>query len=92
MELKYKIILIIIVLVLIAFLFPKPCSNSGTAVSPLAKYKDCNCIGAKINILPFFQGASSTPCFGIPTSYSCYYNRLPEPPEKGVQRVYIPCE
>ncbi len=82
--------MIVILVALVTFFFPRDCGNWGTAVHPDAKYKDCTCIGIKYSS-PLIGGGYIT-CFGIPTSYSCYYYKLEETPGAKPERVDIPCE
>jgi hypothetical protein len=84
MKLKRKHWFVIVGIVVIAlFFYPKECGNWGTAIHPNAKYKDCTCIGIKYS--PPLVGGAPITCYGIPTSYSCYYY-------KEAQKIEIPCE
>ena len=92
MERKYLIIIlaIVVLVALVAFFFPNECGNWGTAVHPDAKYKDCTCIGIKHS--PPLVGGGHITCFGIPTSYSCYYYEPGTEESPGAKKVDIPCE
>ena len=79
--------IIIAIAVLVVFFFPKACGNHGTAVDPSAVYKDCTCIG--LIYYPEVPGGSDTTCFGVPTSYECYYYTSSK---EGPGRIPVSCE
>ncbi len=85
MERKLIIAIVIVLIVLAIFLFPKSCGNWGTAVG--AEYKQCNCIGLKIN--SFTIGGGPVACYGIPVSEYCYKM---DNVDESIQKIDIPCE
>jgi len=83
-------LIIVVLIILILIFYPKHCGNWGTAISPDATYKDCTCIGIKYSS-PILGGAYIT-CFGIPTSYSCYYYTKEPVPGAELQKIEVPCD
>lgn len=98
MDKKILIIGVIIAVFLAIFFYPKNCGNWGTAtysnersnqIGPDLIYKECTCMGFKYT--SHGGGGGKINCFGIPTSYSCYYLLSGTEEEPGSKRVDIEC-